>query len=98
MSQSDKVGLLQGTAAPDVGLPAVTATDGAVGPGGLGSGSAKASAMPAAIALAAGFDTKMAYTYGKTVGKGVRNRGFDADYGPTINIMRTPLGGRTFEA
>jgi beta-glucosidase len=98
MSQADKVGLLQGNAAPDVGLPAVTATDGAVGPGGLGSGGNKASAMPAGIALAAGFDRKMAFKYGKTVGTGVRHRGFDADYGPTMNIMRTPLGGRTFEA
>ena len=98
MSQSDKVGMLQGNAATDVGLPAITATDGAVGPGGVGSGGNKASAMPAAIALAAGFDRKMAYTYGKTVGAGVRHRGFDADYGPTMNIMRTPLGGRTFEA
>ncbi|HVT65858.1 MAG TPA: glycoside hydrolase family 3 C-terminal domain-containing protein [Mycobacteriales bacterium] len=98
MSQADKVGLLQGNGSPDVGMPAVTATDGAVGPGGIGSGSAKASAMPASIALAAGFDKKMANTYGKTVGRGVRHRGFDADYGPTINLMRTPLGGRTFEA
>lgn len=98
MSQSDKVGMLTGAAASDVGVPAFQATDGAVGPGGVGSGGDKASAMPAAIALAAGFDRKMAFRYGKTVGLGVKHRGFDADYGPTVNIMRTPLGGRTFEA
>lgn len=98
MSQSDKVALLTGGASSDVGMPAVTATDGALGAGGLGSGSAGATAMPAGIALAAGFDRKMARAYGKTVGIEVRHRGFDADYGPTVNIMRTPLGGRTFEA
>ncbi len=90
--------MLTKSAVPRLGVPAFKATDGAVGPGGLGSGSDKASAMPAAIALAAGFDQKMAHRYGKTVGIGVRHRGFDADYGPTVNIMRTPLGGRTFEA
>ncbi|HWC33302.1 MAG TPA: glycoside hydrolase family 3 C-terminal domain-containing protein [Mycobacteriales bacterium] len=98
MSQSDKVGMLTGAAASDVGVPAFNATDGALGPGGIGSGSNRATAMPAGIALAAGFGRKLAYAYGKTVGIGVRNRGFDADYGPTVNIMRTPLGGRTFEA
>ncbi|HVX68135.1 MAG TPA: glycoside hydrolase family 3 C-terminal domain-containing protein [Mycobacteriales bacterium] len=97
MSQSEKVSVLTGSPVKRLGLPELTATDGALGPGGLGSGSDKASAMPAGIALAAGFDEKAAYTYGKTVGAGVRHRGFDADYGPTINIMRTPLGGRTFE-
>ena len=27
----------------------------------------------------------------------MQHRGFDGDYGPTVNIMRTPLGGRTYE-
>ena len=33
----------------------------------------------------------------KSSGDEVRHRGFDGDYGPTVNIMRTPLGGRTYE-
>jgi beta-glucosidase len=97
MSPSDRIAVLSGDAAPDVGMPAVKATDGAVGAGGLGSSKYKSTAMPAGIALAAGFDPKLAYRFGKTVGAEVRHRGFDADYGPTVNIMRTPLGGRTFE-
>ena len=32
------------------------------------------------------------------MGAEVKHRGFDGDFGPTVNIMRTPLGGRTFEA
>jgi beta-glucosidase len=97
MSQSDKVGLLTGQEAADVGLPPIKFTDGAVGAGGVGSGTEDATAMPAGIALAANFDPAMARNYGEVVGAEVRHRGFDGDYGPTVNIMRTPLGGRTYE-
>lgn len=98
MSRSDKVGLLTGQEASDVGMPAIKFTDGAVGAGGVGSGLEDATAMPAAIALAANFNQAMARRYGELVGTEVRHRGFDGDYGPTLNIMRTPLGGRTYEA
>jgi beta-glucosidase len=98
MSQSDKVGILTGQAASDVGLPSIGWTDGAVGAGGVGSGASDATAMPAGIALAAGFDRQMAQRYGTVVGLEVKHRGFDGDFGPTVNIMRTPLGGRTYEA
>jgi beta-glucosidase len=97
MSQSDKVAILTGQAASDVGLPAIKFTDGAVGAGGVGSGASGATAMPAGIALAANFNQAMARRYGTVVGEEVRHRGFDGDYGPTVNIMRTPLGGRTYE-
>ncbi len=98
MSQSDKVGILTGQEASDVGLPPIRFTDGAVGAGGVGSGTEAATAMPAAIALAANFDQALARRYGEVVGAEVKHRGFDGDYGPTVNIMRTPLGGRTYEA
>jgi beta-glucosidase len=55
MSLSDKVGILTGQAAPDVGLPAIRFTDGALGAGGTASESHAATAMPAGIALAANF-------------------------------------------
>ena len=98
MSQSDKIGILTGREASDVGMPPIKFTDGAVGAGGLGSGTNSATAMPAAIALAANLDQSMANSYGGVVGQEVKHRGFDGDFGPTVNIMRTPLGGRTFEA
>ncbi|HUH81891.1 MAG TPA: glycoside hydrolase family 3 C-terminal domain-containing protein [Solirubrobacteraceae bacterium] len=97
MSQSDKVGILTGQEASDIGLPAIKFTDGAVGAGGVGSGTEDATAMPAGIALAANFDQAMARRWGEVVGAEVRHRGFDGDYGPTVNVMRTPLGGRTYE-
>src|SRR5437764_31436 len=98
MSQSDKVGILTGQAGSDVDLPAISWTDGALGAGGLGSGASGATAMPAGTALAANFDRALATRYGNVVGAEVKHRGFDGDFGPTVNLMRTPLGGRTFEA
>jgi beta-glucosidase len=98
MSHWDKVGILTGQAGGDVGLPPIKWTDGAVGAGGVGSGGSQATAMPAAMALAANFAPAMSSSYGAVVGAEVKHRGFDGDFGPTVNIMRTPLGGRTFEA
>jgi beta-glucosidase len=98
MSQSDKIGVLTGKEASAVGMPSIKWTDGAVGAGGLGAGGSGATAMPAATALAANFDQSMATAYGAVVGQEVKHRGFDGDFGPTVNIMRTPIGGRTFEA
>ncbi len=98
MTREEKIGLLTGTAAPRVGIPPVKFTDGGLGAGGLGAGFGEATAMPAGMALAAGWDSAMAREYGTVVGNEVKNRGFDGVFGPTVNIMRTPLGGRTFEA
>src|SRR4051794_19822324 len=53
--------------------------------------------MPGPMALAATLDGDTARTYGATVGDEVRAKGNDVVFAPTINVMRTPLGGRTFE-
>jgi beta-glucosidase len=96
MSTADKVGLLTGAAATDVGLPAISFTDGALGVrGGTGDTS---TAMPAGIALAAGFQPFGAFLYGSVVGRDAKELGYDGVWGPTVNMMRTPLGGRTYEA
>lgn len=93
MSQSDKIAMLTGGPASDVGVPAIVAADGALGVRG-----SAATAFPAGTALAANFSQQAAQAYGAAVGIEQRNHGNDLDYGPTMNLMRTPLGGRTFEA
>ena len=98
MSQSDKIAMLTGAAAPDVGVPAYTDTDGAVGVRTAPNPGQSATAFPAATALAASFDPTLANTYGATVGIEARAHGAEIDWGPTVNIMRTPLGGRAYEA
>lgn len=99
LHRDEKVSLLDsGGSVARLDVPALQITDGALGAGGLGAGSQRATAMPAAISLSASFDPALALRYGAVVGDEVKHRGFDADFGPTVNIMRTPLGGRTYEA
>lgn len=52
---------------------------------------------PASGALAATWNPKLAHTFGNSVGQELRARGKDMLLSPAINIVRTPLGGRTYE-
>lgn len=52
---------------------------------------------PAAGALAATWNDELAYLFGNSVGQELRARGKDMLLSPAINIVRTPLGGRTYE-
>ncbi len=53
--------------------------------------------MPAPLSLAAAFDPALAARAGGLVADEAKAKGNDLVYAPTVNIMRTPLGGRTFE-
>ena len=81
------------TGVPRVDLPTVYFSDGPVGPR-----QGSSTAMPIPMALAATFDPRMAFRHGSTIANEVRNKGNDVVFAPTVNVMRTPLGGRTFEA
>ena len=78
---------------PRVDLPPVYYSDGPVGPR-----QGSSTAMPVPLALAATFDPSLAYLHGSVVANEVRSKGNDVVFAPTVNIMRTPLGGRTYEA
>jgi beta-glucosidase len=78
---------------PRVQLPTMYLTD---GPVGVRQGSA--TAMPTPMALAATFDPQLGSAYGGVIGNEARDKGNDVVFAPTVNVMRTPLGGRTFEA
>src|SRR5947209_4761682 len=77
---------------PRVAIPTTYYSDGPVGPR-----QGKTTAMPIPMALAATFDPRMAFRYGDVVGNEVKSKGNDVVFAPTVNIMRTPRGGRTFE-
>jgi beta-glucosidase len=78
---------------PRLGVPTVYYSDGPQGPRqGASIG------LPSPMALAATFDTAAAARYATVVAKEVKAKGNDVVYGPTVNVLRTPLGGRTFEA
>lgn len=78
---------------PRLGIPPVYYTDGPVGPR-----QGPATAVPSPLALAATWDPSLAYAHGAVVANEARDKGNDVVFGPTVNIMRTPLGGRTYEA
>lgn len=77
---------------PRLDVPTIYYSDGPVG-----TREGKATAMPAPIALAAGFDSALARRVGAAIADEVRKKGNDVVHAPTVDIMRTPLAGRTFE-
>jgi beta-glucosidase len=110
LTQQEKVGLLAGdelfgvaggadrhtgaeNGVPRVGLPPVYYSDGPVGPR-----QGKATSLPSPMSVAASFDPSVAQRHGAVVGDEAKKKGNDVVFAPTVNIMRTPLGGRTFES
>ncbi|QHS11258.1 beta-glucosidase [Sinimarinibacterium sp. NLF-5-8] len=77
---------------PELGIPPLYMSD---GPAGTREGIS--TAFPAPIALGASFNPELAYDMGKVIGREVRLKGNDLVHGPTVDIMRTGLAGRTFE-
>ncbi|HZE50537.1 MAG TPA: glycoside hydrolase family 3 N-terminal domain-containing protein, partial [Jatrophihabitantaceae bacterium] len=71
------------------------------GPAGVGSGGIvqpQTTALPAPLSAAASFDPSIARAYGAVEGRETRNVGRNTMEGPDVDIARTPLNGRTFEA
>ena len=54
-------------------------------------------AMPANLGLAASFDPQLATAYGNVIGEEAKTRGKNIMLCPAVNIMRTPLNGRSSE-
>ena len=59
--------------------------------------SAKATSLPAAIALAATFDREAAWRFGDVLGRQSRNLALHVMEAPGVNLARMPHGGRNFE-
>jgi len=53
--------------------------------------------LPSATALASSWDANIARRYGAAAAVEARRKGVDVVLGPTINLHRSPLGGRHFE-
>ena len=78
---------------PSLGIPTVNYTDGPLGPR-----QGSVIGMPSPEADAATWSPADNYAYGQVVGQEARDKGNDVVYGPTVNLVRTPLWGRTYEA
>ncbi|HEY0306729.1 MAG TPA: beta-glucosidase [Acidobacteriaceae bacterium] len=78
---------------PAIGLPALRMTDGPVGVRNVGA----STAYPAGIALAATFNTALAFEEGGAIGRDAKSRGAHFLLGPGVNLYRAPMNGRNFE-
>lgn len=87
------------TAVPGIGLRSLALSDGPAGIRGAEySERSPSAALPNATCLAASFDTSLAERAGALIGAEARRHGVDVVLGPTVNLHRSPRGGRNFEA
>ncbi|MFC8672069.1 beta-glucosidase [Streptomyces griseorubiginosus] len=105
MSLKEKVTLLTGgdawtlTPVAAAGLASLTLSDGPVGPRGpsFGGDTPPALLFPSPSSLAATWDEDTAYETGRLMGLKAREIGVHVLLAPTVNLHRSPLGGRHFE-
>jgi beta-glucosidase len=83
-----------------LGLPPVRVTDGPAGARGsalLGFGTVSAVCIPCGSALGATWDPELIEEVGAMLGDETRTKAARVLLAPTVNIVRSPLAGRTFE-
>jgi beta-glucosidase len=80
-------------AVASLGIPEIKMSDGPSGCRNWGP----STAYPAAIALAASFDSSLAERVGQSIARDCRARGVRILLAPGVNIQRSPLNGRNFE-
>lgn len=104
LTLEEKVALVSGrdfwttVALPSIGLRAMTLSDGPAGVRGPQWDERSPSInLPSGTALAASWDPQIAYRYGAVAAAEARRKDVDVVLGPTINLHRSPLGGRHFE-
>src|SRR3984893_7390161 len=105
MTLQEKVSLLAGTNSwytvpvERLGIPSLKMTDGPNGARGSGSlvGGVKTTCFPAGIALASTWNTDLVERVGQALADEAKGKGAQLLLGPTVNIQRSPLGGRNFE-
>ena len=96
MTLDEKIEMLEGLdfghmqGVERLGIPDFRLSDGPLGAQG-------ATAFPSATAIASSFDRKLSYDFGKALGNDSRAKGYHCILGPGMNIIRTPLAGRSSE-
>ncbi len=85
-------------AIPRVGIPSMRVSDGPVGARGTEfNGGPESLAVPCGTALAATWDPELVGEIGGLLGREARAKGARILLAPTVNLHRTPVGGRNFE-
>ncbi|MFF3420360.1 glycoside hydrolase family 3 protein [Streptomyces sp. NPDC002698] len=86
-------------ALPEIGLESLVMSDGPIGVRGVHwSADDPSVALPSPTALAATWDPELARRAGTLLAQEARRKGVHVLLAPTVNLHRSPLGGRHFEA
>lgn len=86
-------------ALPEIGLASLVMSDGPIGVRGVRwSADDPSIALPSPTALAAAWDPELARRAGVLLAQEARRKGVHVLLAPTVNLHRSPLGGRHFEA
>lgn len=86
-------------AVPRLGIPSIRLSDGPNGVRGTRFfNGVPAACLPCGTALGATWDATLLQQVGKLLGLEAKAKGAHVLLGPTINIQRSPLGGRGFES
>ncbi|MFJ6660238.1 beta-glucosidase [Streptomyces sp. NPDC091377] len=86
-------------ALPEIGLDSLVMSDGPIGVRGVRwSADDPSVALPSPTALAATWDPDLAHRAGTLLAQEARRKGVHVLLAPTVNLHRSPLGGRHFEA
>lgn len=84
---------------PRLNIPALRTSDGPNGVRGTRFfNGVPAACLPCATGLGATWDTELLEKLGRLLGEEAKAKGAHVLLGPTINIQRSPLGGRGFES
>jgi len=78
-----------------LGIPALTEADGRAG---VGNGATQVTLLPAPIAAASSWDPGLLNAYGRVLGEEEWKKGTDVALSPSIDVVRVPEWGRTFES
>ncbi len=85
-------------ARPEIGLGSLVLSDGPVGVRGVRwSPDDPSVTLPSPTALAAAWDPRLAVRAGRLLAQEARRKGVHVLLAPTVNLQRSPLGGRHFE-
>src|SRR6476619_3603166 len=83
---------------PTIGLAPMAFSDGPTGVRGVEFGAVTASLLPNATLLASAWSEETAHEVGQMLAEEAERQQIHVVLGPTINLHRSPLGGRLFEA
>jgi beta-glucosidase len=104
LTLDEKAALVAGTdlwhtaAVPRLGIPVLRMSDGPVGVRGTRfRGGPRSACFPCGAALGASWDPELVGRVAGALAEEARDKGAGLLLGPTVNLQRTPIGGRNFE-